>query len=47
MIKHEQKELITLEDTTSCAVLAAISLEHTIISSNLPFPFTSLSAFSL
>lgn len=39
--------MFTFEATTSCAVLAAISLEQTIISSNFPFPLTKRSAFSI
>lgn len=38
---------LTLEAATSCAVLAAISCEHTINSSNLPLPCTTRSAASL
>ncbi len=41
------RSALTLDATTSWAVLAAISFEHTIISSNLPSPLTNLSAFSL
>lgn len=37
----------TFEAATSCAVLAAISWEHTISSSNFPFPCTTMSAASL
>lgn len=37
----------TLEAATSCAVLAAISWEQTISSSNFPFPCTTRSAASL
>ena len=37
----------TLEATTNCVVLAAISCEHTISSSNFPSPRTTLSAASL
>lgn len=39
--------LFTLEAATSCAVLAAISREHTINSSNFPLPCTTRSAASL
>lgn len=38
---------LTLEAATSCAVLAAISCEHTINSSNFPLPCTTRSAASL
>lgn len=38
---------LTLEAATSCAVLAAISCEHTISSSNFPLPCTTRSAASL
>lgn len=39
--------LLTFEAATSCAVLAAISCEHTINSSNFPLPCTTRSAASL
>lgn len=38
---------LTFEAATSCAVLAAISCEHTINSSNFPLPCTTMSAASL
>ena len=38
---------LTLEATTSCVVLAAISCEHTTSSSYFPSPLTTLSAESL
>lgn len=38
---------LTLDAATSCAVLAAISCEHTISSSNFPLPCTTRSAASL
>lgn len=41
------KLLLTFEAATSCAVLAAISCEHTINSSNFPLPCTTISAASL
>lgn len=42
-----QCNMPTLDAATSCAVLAAISCEHTINSSNFPLPCTTRSAASL
>lgn len=42
-----RNSLLTFEAATSCAVLAAISCEHTISSSNFPLPCTTRSAASL